>query len=194
MIRHRGEVSDLLARLEELGVPDDTRSGWWRRIWGGAATPPLSREPEAPRPAVKSADPPPVPDAGLQALAEELGGYYESVHAFWAKNGNKLQTNIARTEQRDGDWDYNDTKDTFVRQMRQLDVHFTHIMLELRKGQEPRTVPLDKVQEETQTIIRLQSIHMIGFESLRTEFSNYMKGLRDVGSVLSNHIQEKVNK
>ena len=178
-------MSDLLARLEELGAPDHTEAPWWK-LWGESAAHPMpaaARETEPPRravEAVEAGDPARGLDEGLQTLARDLEADYNIMHAFWVKHGEQLEN--ACQFPRDVE------KDKFLQKMRQLDVHIAHIMVELSKGQEQKAVSLGQVQKATQAIIRDQSIHIIEFQNIRTEFSKYMKALRDVGGILYDHI------
>ena len=177
---NRRPVSDLLTELEGLDANQDhteLRPGWWK-VWKSRDPPPSPATPPVPQPEVKPIDHPPLPDEGLQTLAQELETEYATLHTFWVTHGANLLN----------EYPYAGIKNNLPQKMRQLDVDITSTMVELRKGQQPRYGKLDQVQKATQVIIREQSLHNSQFQNLLSVFSIYMTALTRIGSILYHHI------
>ena len=155
---------------------------WKWKLWA-RDPPPSPATPPDPQPEVKPIDHPPLPDEGLQTLAQELETEYATLHTFWVTHGAKLQN----------EYPYPGIKNNLLQKMRQLDVDITYTMIELRKGQQPRYGKLDQVQKATHTIINEQSLRNTEFENILSDFSIYMTALTHIGSILYRHMHPDEN-
>ena len=171
---NRRPVSDLLTELEGLGADQDhtdLRPGWWKKFWKSRDPPPspaveLSAPP--PRPEVKTEKPPPVPDEQLQALARNLEHSYTTIQTF-------------QTEPY-----MNRGADPLLQKIKQLSSKMAILMPALRQGKTPYGMTLEKMQKDANEISTVQSNYQFGYHDF--VFSEYMKSVQEVSSILYDHL------
>jgi DNA repair exonuclease SbcCD ATPase subunit len=110
-------------------------------------------------------------DEQQQTLAQNLESSYNSMHTFWTeKSQNYSKKGIL----------------PLLLQMQKVDDLMTKLMPLLRQGKIRNRIPIEQIQKDVNEISTIQSVHQYGYHDF--DFSNYMKSVRDVSSILYDYL------
>jgi molybdopterin converting factor small subunit len=110
-------------------------------------------------------------DEQQQTLAQNLESSYDSMHTFWTEKRQKYSNKGILL---------------LLNQMEKVDDHMTRLMPQLRQGKIRNRIPIEQIQKDVNEISTIQSILSFGYHDY--EFSNYMKSVQDVSSILYDYL------